>query len=148
VEIADALSERLRARRVVLLAQCLDGYAGVADVYLRVWGRRRGGREAQAVRRACRDLQRFARIYPIARPAAFRSLAWRSWIAGRRPRALRLWERSVRTAVELDMPYDEARGRQVLAQVAATRPGRDLHAARADALLARLGCARDEPIEP
>jgi tetratricopeptide (TPR) repeat protein len=145
VEVADGLSERLRARRIVPLAQCLDGYAALADVYLRVWSAQRGERDRRAARRACADLGRFARIYPIARPAALRSLAWRSWLAGQRARALRLWERSVRTAVDLHMPYDEARGHQVLAQVAPVGGRREQHAAAASTLLARLGCA-GEPL--
>jgi hypothetical protein len=134
---ADALDAGLAARRMVPLAQCLNGYDALADVRLRLWARRHDAASATAAARAVRVLRRFARLYPIAAPAAARAVARRSWLLRRPHRARSAWARSVRLAVQLGMPFDEALARLDLARVE-----RDAaQSARAAALLADLGCA-------
>ncbi len=134
---ADALDALLAARRMVPLAQCLNGYGALADVRLRLWARRGDAASAAAAERATAVLRRFARLYPIAAPAAARAAARRAWLLKRRRRARLAWARSVRLAVQLAMPFDEALARLDLARV----DGSMAEAARATALLEGLGCA-------
>jgi hypothetical protein len=133
---ADAIDARLAERRMVPLAQCLDGYGALADVRLRLWAAHDDATSAAAARRACRTLRRFARLYPIAAPAAVRAAARRAWRRGRVPRARRAWLRSARLAAELRMPFDEAGARLDLARAT----GDVAQEARAVAQLTALGC--------
>jgi class 3 adenylate cyclase/tetratricopeptide (TPR) repeat protein len=49
----------------------LEGYAGVAEVYLSLWENGQDSREVrQAAQRACLALRRFARVFPIGEPRA------------------------------------------------------------------------------
>jgi len=144
VEVADALLERTRRRGIVLLAQCLDGYAALAEVYLTVWERE--GTHASAIlkesaRRATTVLGRFARIFRIAKPAAMRCRAWERWLSDRAKRAEVLWTSAIAAAVALRMPYEEAAGHDALARALRSPDDRQRHAGIAWRLYRELGCS-------
>jgi hypothetical protein len=92
--------------------QCIDGMSAAADVLLglRETGAAPAGGEAldREIGQALRALQRFARLFPIARPALHRSRARRLHADGRRARAARAWQRSLAAAARLGMPIDAA----------------------------------------
>jgi hypothetical protein len=129
---------------VVPLVQCLDGYRSLADVYWLAWQGVAAGDAGSRLRRralrATRDLAFFARLFPIAAPAALRARARFDWSEGRSPHALRRWRRSAAAARRLAMPYDEALASLDLAQAADAEGERARHAERARRLFAELGC--------
>jgi len=114
-----------------------EALANLAEVALELEERGRGP--------AGEVLRRFAVRCPAAAARALRADGRRQWRAGRRPRAMRAWRRSLDTARRLDQPYDEAQAHLELGRrlrPAETTPGgwgREEHLARARELLDTLG---------
>jgi hypothetical protein len=87
----------------------------------------------------------FAVTCPVAAARSLRVDGLRQWQAGRRPRAVRAWRRSLDAARRLDLPYDEAMAHLQLGRH--LRPteatpggwGREEHLARSRELLTALG---------
>jgi tetratricopeptide (TPR) repeat protein len=121
----------------------LEGYASVARVSLSLW-EEGDAQTADAARRACAALWRFAGVFPIGRPRAWLWQGLAHWLAGRRWRAHRAWGKAREVARQLGMPYEEG-----LAHLEAGRhlppgdPRRPVHLARACRLFTRLGAAPD-----
>jgi hypothetical protein len=96
----------------------LEGYAGVAEVYLALWeaSRRQAPAEsrklARQVLQACTAMQKFARVFPIGRPRARLLQGRAEWLAGRRSRAMKAWRAGLAEALRLGMRYEEALARE------------------------------------
>ncbi len=115
------------------------GYDSLAWTYLRLWETAPwDGALAAAARRAEAALWQFARVFPIGRPAALLSRGTRLWLEGRRSKALRLWQKGIACARELQMPYQEA---SLSAEIARFLPEKHPERARA-AARSREICAR------
>jgi tetratricopeptide (TPR) repeat protein len=145
LEVANVLKGRLRARGTVPLAQCLDGYASLVEVYLGLWEREAvwNVRELRgSARWACKALRRFARLYPMAVPSALRSSARESFLSGHTSRAIRTWRNAVRAAEDIQMPYEEARAHEELARALAPHEEASFHRREALRLFHELGCAQ------
>ncbi|HMA38211.1 MAG TPA: adenylate/guanylate cyclase domain-containing protein [Chloroflexia bacterium] len=128
----------------------LGGYAAVAEVYLAAWEaeiQARGGARRSTERRAaraCRALQGYARVFPIARSRAWISTGVYQWLAGRPGPAHRAWRRALRQARAFGMPYMAALAHYEIGRhLPVTHPARAGHLARARLLLRRLGAAYD-----
>ena len=93
----------------------IEGYAGVAEVYLGLWQAQPPGMDGAAVaagaRQACQRLHGFARFFPIGRPRAWLCQGMLEWLSGRRGRALLAWYRSLAAAERLGMRYEQTRAR-------------------------------------
>jgi len=103
-EVAAALEARLRGP-VLPLAPCLHAYLAAAELAFFRWDQALApaAEAARAARTAARRLDRFARLFPLARPAA---LAVRAAIArrlGDRIRSDRLQAQALRRADELGL---------------------------------------------
>jgi hypothetical protein len=89
-------------------------------------------------------LRGFAVTCPVAAARSLRVTGLRQWQAGRRPRAVRAWRRSLDAARRRDMPYDEAMAHLELGrhlgptEVTPGGWGREEHLARSRELLAAL----------
>jgi class 3 adenylate cyclase/tetratricopeptide (TPR) repeat protein len=121
----------------------LEGYAGVAEVYLALWeaGEAESLGAAKAAPQACAALYRFARVFPIARPRADLWQGRADWLGGRRGRASRLWRRGLAVAERLSMPYEQGLAHLEIGQhLPAGDPDRRAHLTRACEILSRLGC--------
>jgi hypothetical protein len=97
---------------------------------------------ARGAHHACRSLERFALVFPVARPAA---LTWRglyTWLAGRQDTARHRWAGAAALARRRGMPYDEARVLYQHGRHAPDPEGRQMLKAAA-AIFERLGCAYD-----
>jgi eukaryotic-like serine/threonine-protein kinase len=93
-------------------------------------------------RRACRELNQFARTYPIAKS---RSLLWQGlydWLNGNPRNAQKNWQMSLAAAQEMSMPYDEALTYREIGRHA-TGMERENHLARANEIFKRLGMVLD-----
>jgi eukaryotic-like serine/threonine-protein kinase len=127
----------------------LEGYAGVAEVYLSLWENGQDSRDTrQAAQRACRALRRFARVFPIGEPRA------RLWsgrlrsLSGRPGRARAAWRASLAAAQRLAMPFEAMLARRVLGRYAASEAQRRQHLERAQTLLRELGLPDKSPRRP
>ena len=125
----------------------LGGYVGVTETYLALSdGAERQDRRllASRVRQACRALGRYARTLPLGGPAACRCKGQALWLNGKRNRALRAWEKSLRLAARLQMPYDEALAHLELGQhLPAGHRQREAHLTRACDRFASIGAQFD-----
>src|SRR5262249_33503561 len=133
------------SRRRRPIPQAVDAYVGATDVWLGAWGQDAGAgldctASRHAARRAVSALRRFARRFPLARPAALRAAAHEQWLRGRRRRAHALLTRSAETAAKFAMPYDEALAHLELARAAPTTAQQQRHRELAEARFRDLGC--------
>ncbi len=121
----------------------LEGYAGVAYVFLTLWSKS-GTEYQQAAKEACQQMKRFARTFPIGRPRARLYWGWYQALCGRVGRAQRSWQKGVTVAQNLKMPFEEALlyrmiGRHHPAQSAE----RQEWIGRAQTIFGRLNAIRD-----
>jgi hypothetical protein len=98
----------------------LDGFTGVADIYLGEWATGRA-REAAAAKSASelavKKLRAFSKVFPIGQPAAHRYAGAVREQGGNPEAARKEWEQGVEIAVDLQMPYEEGRLRLSLGQL-------------------------------
>jgi class 3 adenylate cyclase/tetratricopeptide (TPR) repeat protein len=143
----DKEQARLAAQRAASLiaqsrpaaAYILEGYAGVAEVYLDLWiaGDPTAARPARQARAA---LRRFARAFPVARPRAWLYEGLAAHHVGHQRRALRAWTKSLKTAERLVMPYEQGRGHYELGRhMPPSHPARQAHLRRACEIFGDLG---------
>jgi len=86
------------------------GYAGLAEIYVRLWQRALAGEDLsvdisvetlhQRAKYATRNLNAFARIFPIAKA---RALLWQGY-AAKHPQ--KFWQKALMHAERLDMPHE------------------------------------------
>jgi eukaryotic-like serine/threonine-protein kinase len=122
------------------------GYAGTAEVLLRLWEvdrtpRVNGDRRlADYADEAGRALASFAKRFPLGRPAHLTWKGLRLWLRGRRRSAVRSWKEAVEQATALDTPYELAEAHAELARHLDGETG-EKHREEATRIFARLGCA-------
>lgn len=94
----------------------IKALTGIAEVYLALWERAAGSRDAgsantAALREAalgvCAWLRSFARLFPMARSRAWRYRGRALWLSGRQDAARRAWQRALVEARALGLGYDE-----------------------------------------
>jgi class 3 adenylate cyclase/tetratricopeptide (TPR) repeat protein len=122
----------------------LEGYAGVAEVYLEQWeAGDRSSATRQAAQRACSALRRYARSFPVGEPRA-RLLSGRLlYLSGRPRRARAAWRASLSAAERLGMPFEAALAHYELGRHATNEVQRRQHLERAQTLLHELGITHD-----
>jgi len=122
-------------RSAVMMFYTFAGYAGIAEVLLRLWEREgieRYPEIPRLARRSLRDLERFARLFPIAQPYACLLRGLYEWQRGRRVRAQAAWRRSVGLADGLAMVRPLGLALYELGRhLPAADPARAAHLARA-----------------
>ncbi len=142
---------RLAAQRAAtLIAQSrpvalhiVDGYAGVAEVYLSLW---EAGDPAAArpARQACAALRQYARAIPIARPRAWLCEGLAAQLAGHHRRARAAWDKSLAAAERLAMPYEQGRAHhQIGRHLPAAHPSRLAHLTRAGEIFADISALHE-----
>jgi len=137
----------------------LEGYAGVAEVYLALW---EDVSSPSAISRqlpvtsyqlsvirdsalqACAALSRFARVFPIGRPRAWLWQGLSDWLAGRPTQAHTAWRKSLAAAERLGMLYEQGLTHYEIGRhLDARDPARSQHLNRAVEIFNRLGAAVD-----
>jgi class 3 adenylate cyclase/tetratricopeptide (TPR) repeat protein len=120
---AASASQALYAERPGVVF-ALDGFTGLADVYLGQWatGRAREAASAKSASElAVKKLGAFSKVFPIGKPAFHRYAGGVKEQAGDVAAARKEWELGVDTAVQLQMPYEEGRLRLSLGRLAKDR---------------------------
>lgn len=126
-----ALEEARRATKwitksVPMNLRCLEGYAGVAAVYLRFWEsllwqwsnepttlsganiHNRTNTAQQNTHQACYHLHRYAKVFVVARPRAWLWQGLYDWLLGKPRRAYQAWKKSLTLAQKFNLPYEQA----------------------------------------
>jgi tetratricopeptide (TPR) repeat protein len=147
---AEAEAHARRAAEAIRSSQpmtvyTLEGYAGAAYALLNLWraegaaGAARTRELGREARRSCRDFWRFARVFPVARPRAWRYEGLAADADGLTRRARRCWQASLRGARGLGLPFEEALALLELGRTAPDGAEREEHLRRADAVFVRMG---------
>jgi eukaryotic-like serine/threonine-protein kinase len=148
-QAAGAAARLIAGFRAPTAHYLLEGYAGVAEVYLLLWEAGQDSRDtSRAARQACRDLRGFARIFPIGKP---RARLWQGRLAhlcGRTERAQAAWRASLAAAERLGMPFEAALAHAELGRHAAGTPQGQRHLEQAQALLCKLDLPSTQPTAP
>jgi hypothetical protein len=137
--LAAQQAANLVAQSQPIALHILEGYAGVAEVYLSLWGA--GDRAAvRPARQACAAFRRFARAFPIARPRAWLCEGLAAQLAGHQRRALAAWRRSLVLAERLAMPYEQGRAHYEIGRhLPASHPSGQAHLIRATEIFRDIG---------
>jgi tetratricopeptide (TPR) repeat protein len=86
-----------------------SGYSGPAEVSLTLWERGHQHADISGLAwRACRELRRYARIFPIGEPRFRLSEGRHYWLSGKYTKAREAWERSLAAATRLSMLNEQA----------------------------------------
>jgi predicted ATPase len=102
-----------------------ETYSDVAEVLLALWEISQTQPDVlpappseirQLAQQACRELQRFARIWLIAQPRAQLLAGALAWLRDKQRQAIAGWQQSLSLATTLQMPYDQARAHDALAR--------------------------------
>ena len=116
------------------------GYVGPAEVYLEAWERDQPFRdEPRRAAEAIARMKRFAGVFPVGRPRWAILEGRRSWLAGRKGRALRMWRRALTSATQLDMPFEQGLAHYEIGRhTDPSDPERTAHLEAAREILARI----------
>jgi len=89
----------------------LLGYSGLADVYLRAWEHQKGGLPAEqlqnSARLTCRNLIKFAGIFPSGQPRAFLYQGLWHWLEGDQKKAQHAWQKSLLLGEKYKSKFDQ-----------------------------------------
>lgn len=141
------IAQSPRATSVALL----DGYSGVAEVYLALWeaevqggilDTEVAGELRDKSRRACHALHQFARIFPVGQPSLWIYQGLRDWLEGKPASARIAWARCLTAAQKFAMPYEEGRAHYEIGRHA-TGSQRKFHLTRAAEIFEQLRAAFD-----
>ncbi len=130
----------------------LEGYAGVAEVYLTLWETSVINSQSPAERRslvksarqACQALRKFARVFPIGQPRAWLWQGLYDWLAGKPDKAHRAWYKSLVVAERLAMPYEQGLAHYEIGRhLTPNDPARQAHLKRAREIFTRLEATYD-----
>jgi tetratricopeptide (TPR) repeat protein len=148
-QAAEQAARRIAKFRAPTAHYLLEGYAGVAEVYLSLWETNNDSSDTgRAARHACQDLRSFARIFPIGKP---RARLWQGRLAqlsGRTKWAQAAWRAGLAAAERLGMPFEAALAHAELSRHQAAEPQRQWHLEQAQTLLHKLGVADDPTRSP
>jgi hypothetical protein len=129
---------------VVAAVGLLQGYWALSDAALALWERGENPADARLARRGTKELRRYARYFPIARPRALVNGGLESWLDGDTRAARRSWRAGLKAAHRLEMPYEAARAHYEIGRhLPATDPVRRVHLEQASQLFASLGAEDD-----
>ena len=108
---AGTAAEYIR-RSPPIVSYTLEGYAGVAETFTRLFEAGVKSSEARSLHRAAsqgvRALERSARLFPVGKPRAALCRGQLLWVKRRRSKAFRVWRRGLRMAESLAMPLEQA----------------------------------------
>jgi DNA-binding SARP family transcriptional activator/predicted ATPase len=130
----------------------IEGYAGPAEVFLSLWeGSARDNLMpverkvlAQSAQGACKVLHRFAKIFAPGQPRAWLYQGLYHWLEAKPAKAHQCWRKSLSTAEQLEMPYEQGRAHYEIGRhLALDDPARQEHLTCAYEMFARLEAATD-----
>ncbi len=129
-------------------------HSAISEVYLALWQTARIGEPSlpeldvhqleDAVRQSHKALRRYCRVFPIGKPLLYLRQGQYEWIKGNRPQAVKLWQQSLKAAIDLRADYYQGLAHLELAlHLDSANPACVSHGRQAREILTRLGAARD-----
>jgi hypothetical protein len=152
LQAAELATGRISAELLPNTLYSFEGYVGPPLVYLSLWEGQVNGRHEMAkeescrelARRACKNLRRFAWVFPFAQPRSWLFQGLYAWLAGKPVKARKAWRKSLAHAEKLAMPYERGLAHYEIGRhLAATDPGREEHLKRAIEFFSQLETAWD-----
>jgi hypothetical protein len=148
----DVVAARGAAERAIAMMEqamptsvyAMEGYCGAVETAVSLQSQNATSVELlRLARRGCRQLSRFARVFPVAAPRAylFRSAFLAS--SGHRARALGMARLGLAAAIELGILYDQVRAHLQLAHLLGKSEEAAKHRESARALCDNTGIASD-----
>ena len=122
-----------------------SGYAGVAEVYLTLWGSQypKPGIDKLA-QKACKILHRYARVFPIVKPRAWLCQGAYYWLTNKPSKAHKAWAKSLAAAEKLEMAYEQASAHyRIGLHLPDNDPSRQGHLDHAVKIFTQLGAVYD-----
>ncbi len=129
-----------------VLVYLLWAYTAVAEVFLTLWETAQLDSDPKAVElaaqaaHAVKMLQKGSRAFPINQPGVLRIKGWQDWLSEKHQHAQQAWQKSLETAVQLSMPFEQAMAHYEIARhLEKQDPARQQHIERAGELFSQLG---------
>ena len=120
-------------------------FAGPATVYLTLWeeGYQLGEIEKLALK-ANKSLNKYAGIFPIGKPRALLYEGLYDWLSGKHDRAVTKWDKSLASAIELEMIYDQGLAYlEIGRHLPPDNPDRQVYLTKASGIFTDIGAAYD-----
>ena len=143
--IADELIAQLQSRSARIIST-LNCHQLLAEISLTLWetvlpsSRPCTYTDIERCQLACGMLTSYARLFPVARPAAYLYQGLNDWLGGRQARARQAWHLGLESALHQGAAFEQARLHYQIGRHLPERdPARDAHLERSYALLAELG---------
>ncbi len=86
----------------------IEGYAGVAEVFLHAWATGDAGQRANA-RKACKAMAKYASVFPLGLARLKLYQGWFDWLDGKQKSARNLWQSALSSAERLNLRYEQGR---------------------------------------
>lgn len=137
----------IAARNQHTTSYSLPGFAGAAEFYLTACDIGLALPDeirpvAEQTKLICKALNKFARQFPLARPAALRCQGHYEWLLGNEKKAIKLWQKAVTTARKIKLPLEEGLAQWQLAQhLPAANKQREDYWLQAKTIFERLGAS-------
>jgi len=127
-----------------------NAYFARADVYLAAWEKSQRNELSgssvdarslgESAGKACKEMHKFAKVFPIGRPAAWLCEGLYQSLSGNPAKARQAWQKGLTYAEQLDMPYERGRVHlEIGRHLPPNDPARQEHLRRAHDLFAGLG---------
>jgi class 3 adenylate cyclase/tetratricopeptide (TPR) repeat protein len=107
IDLARDAAERgaaIAAKATPVNFNVVEGYAGIAEVYLNLW--EIDVAYASAARKTIKQLSRYAHVFPIAEARALLMQGRAAWLSGKQKDAKALWQKGLAAAEQRQLPYD------------------------------------------
>jgi hypothetical protein len=128
------------------------GYTGPAEVYLSLWETEATSDTSEArlknlkanALQACKNLHKFARVFPVGQPRAWLYQGIYEWLSDRPHLAQKAWQKSLTYAERLEMPYEQGLTHyEIGRRLPNDDPNRQEHLSQAEEIFTRLGTAQN-----
>jgi hypothetical protein len=129
------------------------GYAGVAEVFLRLWqmqsevpgiGNTANADVRSRARQSCAALRSFSRVFRVGLPYKYLWTGLYHWQSAHHEKALASWSLGLKAAEQLKMPYEVGLLHfEIASHLEQGSSQRDHHIQEADEIFSRLGALSD-----
>jgi class 3 adenylate cyclase/tetratricopeptide (TPR) repeat protein len=149
----------VQARELIALSpptvySTLDGYAGVAEVYLELWEiETQTGQHNLNLSNidlksdawnACKAIEKYARVFSIGQPSSLLFSGLYKWLSGSQGQAQRLWKKSFELSKEMDMAYIQGRAQlEIVRHLPQDHPDRNNYIDMAEKCFSQTGALYD-----
>ena len=136
--------QAMQSRRSVAAVNLLQSQWALADAVLALWEEKGDPAARELAGQVCKELHRFARLFPIGRPRALVDEGLVLWLEGRADTAREAWNKGLREAERLEMPYEIARAHYEIGRhLVADERARRAHLEQAAEVFGQIGAHDD-----